>query len=372
MREGPEAPMAHGEFSHNLQNSACRQATLASMSDAAPGPDPIYKRLYAFPAMVEDLLHSLVQEEWIGGVDFQTLQKLPSDYVGDDFRQRYGDAAWRVRLREEEKWLHILVLLEFQSRNDPEMALRILEYTTLLYRELRRNKTLELGGLLPPTLPVVVYNGEPPWVAATNIRELIAPTGPALAALQPSQRFLVLDERHTAADSPHLGELTRAVVRLEQSRSEADFKLVVDALLKRLATSNEGGLKRAFADWIRVLSSGLQPTGEEPMANLSLEDLAMTLEERVKQWPQQWLRKGREQGLREGLEQGLEQGLARGFRHERALLHRQASSKFDAETVGRLAAALEEMSDPERLAEVGEAIVRCETGSELLRRLDAV
>ena len=334
------------------------------MSDAAPGPDPIYKRLYAFPAMVEDLLRSLVQEEWIERVDFQTLQKLPSDYVGDDFRQRYGDAAWRVRLREEGEWLHILVLLEFQSRSDPEMALRILEYTTLLYWELRRNKTLELGGLLPPALPVVLYNGESPWAVATNIRELIAPTGPALAALQPSQRFLVLDERHVAADSPHLGDLTRAVVRLEQSRSEADFKLVVDALLKRLATSNEEGLKRSFADWIRVLSSGLQPTGEEPMADLSLEDLAMTLEERVKQWPQQWLRKGREEGL--------EEGLARGFSHERALLHRQASSKFDAKTAGRLAAALEGVSDPERLAEVGEAIVRCETGSELLRRLDAL
>ena len=48
------------------------------MSDAAPGPDPIYKRLYAFPAMVEDLLRSLVQEEWIERVDFQTLQSCPA------------------------------------------------------------------------------------------------------------------------------------------------------------------------------------------------------------------------------------------------------------------------------------------------------
>ena len=160
-----------------------------------------------------------------------------------------------------------------------EELLRILKYNTLPYRELRRNKTLEPGGLLPSALPVVVYNGESPWAAATNIRELIAPTGPALAALQPSQRFLVLDERHMAADSPHLSDLKRAVVRLEQSRSEADFKLVVDALP-----------------------------------------------------------------------------------------HRQASSKFDAKTAGRLAAALEGVSDPERLAEVGEAIVRCETGPELLRR----
>ena len=330
------------------------------MSDAAPGPDPIYKRLYAFPAMVEDLLRSLVQEDWIARVDFQTLQKLPSGYVGDDFRQRHGDAAWRVRLREQGAWLHVLVLLEFQSRSDPEMALRILEYTTLLYRELRRSKTLALGGLLPPTLPVVLYNGESPWAAATNIRELIAPTGPALAALQPSQRFLVLDERHVAADDPRLSDLTRAVVRLEQSRSEADFKLVADALLKRLAKSSEAELKRAFADWIRVLSSGLLPAGEAPMADLSLEDLAMTLEERVKQWPQQWLREGREEGLKEGL------------RHERTLLHRQASSRFDAETAGRVAEALEGVSDPERLAEAGEAIVRCKTGAELLRRLDAV
>ena len=334
------------------------------MSDAAPGPDPIYKRLYAFPAMVEDLLRSIVQEDWIARVDFQTLQKLPSGYVGDDFRQRHGDAAWRVRLREEGSWLHVLVLLEFQSRSDPEMALRILEYTTLLYRELRRSKTLALGGLLPPTLPVVLYNGESPWAGATNVRELIAPTRPALAALQPSQRFLVLDERHVAADDPRLSDLTKAVVRLEQSRSEADFKLVADALLQRLAKSDEAELKRAFADWIRVLSSSLQPTGEVPMADLSLEGLAMTLEERVKQWPQQWLREGREEGLKQGLKEGL--------RHERALLHRQASSRFDAETASRVAAALEGVSDPERLAEAGEAIVRCKTGAELLRHLDAV
>lgn len=139
---------------------------------------------------------------------------------------------------------------------------------------------------------------------------------------------------------------------------------MADALLQRLAKSDEAELKRAFADWIRVLSSSLQPTGEVPMADLSLEGLAMTLEERVKQWPQQWLREGREEGLKQGLKEGL--------RHERALLHRQASSRFDAETASRVAAALEGVSDPERLAEAGEAIVRCKTGAELLRHLDAV
>ena len=47
----------------------------------------------------------------------------------------------------------MLVLLEFQptdSTDDPDMALRMLEYTTLLYQELARNRALESDGRRPP------------------------------------------------------------------------------------------------------------------------------------------------------------------------------------------------------------------------------
>ena len=83
----------------------------------------------------------------------------------------------------------------------------------------------------------------------------------------------------------------------------------------------------------------------------------MTLVERVAEWPKQW--------LREGLEQGREQGLA----HERALLRRQAASRFGEDTAARLSEALAQINDPERLAEVGEWLVRCDTGAELLARV---
>ena len=79
----------------------------------------------------------------------------------------------------------------------------------------------------------------------------------------------------------------------------------------------------------------------------------MTLVERVAEWPKQWLR------------EGLEQGLA----HERALLRRQAASRFGEDTAGRLSEALAQVADPERLAEVGEWLVRCDTGAELLARV---
>ena len=55
--------------------------------------------------------------------------------------------------------------------------------------------------------------------------------------------------------------------------------------------------------------------------------------------------------------------------HERQLLRRLAAARFDSATADRLAVAIGTEADPQRLMEVGEAIVRCATGLELLREV---
>ena len=98
----------------------------------------------------------------------------------------------------------------------------------------------------------------------------------------------------------------------------------------------------------------------------------MTVVERVSEWPKQWVREGREQEMREGLRQGIEQGIEQGRAEERALLRRMTASRFGAEAAERLTAVLAEVADPERLCEVGEWLVRCDTAEEFLARVDSV
>ena len=150
--------------------------------------DLIYRRLFAFPDMVRDLLRAVGDDDWIADIDLDTLEKLPAEHVGDSGKARHGDAAWRVRFRNG--WLYLLIVLEFQSTNDTRMALRNLEYTALLYRELDRRKELGPPGRWPPVLPVVLYNGDTPWTAALEMRELIADVPAALSSYQPSQLSL--------------------------------------------------------------------------------------------------------------------------------------------------------------------------------------
>ena len=149
-----------------------------------PGSDPVYKRLYAFPEMVADLLRSLFPDDALGA-DYDSLRRLPTEYVADDYRQRRGDAVWRLNAESAQGgWLHVLVLLEFQSTDDPSMALRVLEYTAMLYRELLREGSFGARGEL--LLPVMLYNGDLPWRSAAQVRELVARTGSALSPYQPS------------------------------------------------------------------------------------------------------------------------------------------------------------------------------------------
>ena len=93
------------------------------------------------------------------------------------------------------------------------------------------------------------------------------------------------------------------------------------------------------------------------------------LEENVREWTRELLEQGRAQGIEQGIEQGRAQGIEQGRHEERALLCRLAARKFDAGAAEGLAAALAGVTDPDRLARVGDWIIECATASELIARV---
>ena len=189
--------------------------------------------------------------------------------------------------------------------------------------------------------------------------------GPKLARCQPAQRYHVVDERRLAENDLPDGNLMTSVVRLEQSRSAADLARVVESLSATLSDPRETELRRVFVDWVRRLAARLAPPGGASPPMRTLEELKMTLEERVAEWPKLWLQEGIEQGIEQGVKQGIEQGLT----HERALLRRQAALRFGEEAAERAAPALARIANPEGLATAGDWIVRANSGDELVARL---
>ena len=302
--------------------------------------DAACKLLFSFPAMVRDLLAGFFPHEWVEELDLSTLERWPDSTVSDDLRQRHQDRVWRVRSRD--RWLYVLVMLEFQSTVDRTMAVRILAYTALLYQDLLRTST----DPLPPVLPVVLHHGRERWTAPEDVAGLAAPPGAFLAPYQPVQRYFLLDVGGYTGSLPEGHNLVAGLIRLEHSRSPADVGAVLAALARWLSGPEHEGLRRAFGEWIRQVHAPARRSGIEWPALEDLSEDRPMLYETVKEWTVQWRAEGQAEVVR-----------------------RQAARKFGAMTADRLAAELERVHDPEQVVEVGEWLIECESGEDLLDRV---
>ena len=322
--------------------------------------DETYKLIFSQRAAVEELVRHFVGEDLADELDFDTLEALPTDRVSGALVRRHVDLLWKISFRGD--WIYLLVLLEFQSESDHFMALRILTYICLTHEELIRRGELKAGDMLPPILPVTIYNGRARWRAATDISKLTAPVPPPLPRYLPRARYLMLDLQRIGERDPPSTDLVTSLGRMEREPSPENLLRVMRGLRGRFSGPGFDELRRALSTWVAGVAEAWQ-IHEEELARIRTATEEETMFERVKEM--------REQVHRDGIEKGLEQGRAEGRAEEgRALVGRLATRKFGARSARRLSRVLDDTSDPERFAEVADAIIDCDSDEELFARIE--
>ena len=284
--------------------------------------DASYKLLFSAPELVRDLVLGFIPDDWLHGLDYSTLEKLPGSYVTDDFRHRADDVVWRVKV--DESWVYLYILIEFQSNVDPFMAVRMMVYVGLLYQDLIRRGDILPDKHLPPVLPIVLYNGDGQWRAATDVAELVPKVPGLVSEYLPQLKYLLIDENnYSEAELAELKNLVAAVIRFEHPSNDQALIQLIDQLNDWLSGQPE--LKRIFAIWIRsVLLRQSKNTLVLPKIN-DLKELKMTLAERFEEWAKAYEQKGLEKGIEKGMEQGMEKGMEKG---EALVLQRQLVRRF--------------------------------------------
>ena len=343
--------------------------------------DAAHKYVYMLAAVTADLLR-LVAPGWAHELDMATLEDVSAEYLDDHGRRRFGDMAWRVRFRDGEladgRRPYLLALVEFQSTVDRGMVRRVREYAGLLLDRLARNDAMAREGGLPRVLPVVVYNGAERWTAIGEESHL-APLPSAraerdLALLQP-QLYRLVDESAGSEQDWPADNLVSATVRLQRSASPGELQPRLLAEARRFP----GPARRAFREALHVWAAALwadKMGGEAAFPSFDeLErqeqeerNMATMLQARWDRYDADVHAKGVELGLAQGRELGHAQGLADG----RARLRRQAALKFGAGAAERLADRLAGLASRADLDRVGDWIIECESGEELLSRLRSI
>ena len=175
---------------------------------------------------------------------------------------------------------------------------------------------------------------------------------------QPAQGHFVLDVGRYTGPLPDGRNWMAALVRLART---PDPEVVAAALCDMSAwwpESNYDSLLDAILSWLGQVHFPMHGIKLEipKLANVR-ETVAMLHQVGI-----DWSAKLRAEGRTEGRTEGRAEG-------QIAVMRRQADRKFGPEIAERLAERLAEISDPERLGEVGEWILKCNRGDELLARV---
>jgi predicted transposase/invertase (TIGR01784 family) len=266
--------------------------------------DPIYRRIFNRPQIMKEILSKFASGPWVKHLDFSTLAPVPADFISRYLKKYEGDLIWHVRYgRGPGEWFYIFVLMELQSSVQRFMALRMLGYVVQLcevlldhgrYLPQRRPKRL-----LPPVLPVVLYNGEEPWTAPLSLAELFQKVE---GFTPPDFQYIVLDvNNYKPEELKPVETVTSGVFLLEQSKDIEELQHVLDDLEKIVKDPN---LSYDIASLVSDLAIKLNLGSEELPRFETLEEVKMSLIQRAGKWTQEWKEEGRKEGHKEGHKEG--------------------------------------------------------------------
>ena len=328
--------------------------------------DPAFKLMYQDRGLLEDTVR-LVAPGLADAYDFKSAVALDKEHLAATNRTRLQDKAYLVEPRDPRR-PRLLVVLEFQSRNDPNMALRMEEYSHLAVTSVREMRTGRSPrrrrgtDSLPEVLSVVVYNGKRPWRASTQ--GIVRRTGddppapaPAYATVDLPRLALGPDEHGHRLQQ---GSRLETLAGLEAASPERLPTLLADAF-RRHPGAESAVLRRGLHLRVASMLRGQGMDSELP----PLEECERLLAERRGETMTTMMDAQFERWRDENVALGMAQGRV-------ALLEQLAEQRFGAGVAGRVAALLSDVSDTSRLDEAGKWLVACDSGETLLERLPAI
>ena len=338
--------------------------------------DAAFKKLFSDPRMMRLLIRRHVPE-WADGIDYATLQPLPTELIDEQLRRRYPDMTWRVRTSDGST--DLVLLLEFQGRPERHMALRTTIYSCLAAQSLiQHDKELRQGDRELAVVALVLHHGDRRWNAATRLSDLFRDSAPDV--------YRVVARMPPDAQPTSPQDLPQVVMGFSGVTTAVQMRPSLTVLRELVEACGDGDFDRFMAWWVKAM---LRSKG---FSNQQLEE-AMTMgtvvtefqrsldeirQEGIEQGREQGIEQGREQGIEQGREQGIEQGREQGIEQGReqgieqgqvAVLVQQIARKFGEGTAEEVRRLIVGRPGRDRIAWVAAAILDCDTPEEFLVRV---
>ena len=346
--------------------------------------DAIMKLAFSWGEQIEGFV-SLRFPELAARLDFARMVPLQSEFAMENLGLVRSDLVRLIPGRDGGPGC--LLVIEFQSRPDRDMPVRLMLYASQAILQLRRTNR---RAPVPHPLPVVIATGErrwpdgpksldgmlepPPWTRPPGVSlsfdltdladpelDLSAPDNPAAVCL----RAVRLRHAGIFANLDGIAAAFQDIGRIFRGPKYASLRAVMRAaVLAGTDLEANPGIIPLIQEEGNM--SRLAESLNEAMARKMQEGLSQGRSE----GRSEGLSQGRSQGRSEGLSQGRSEGRSEGQREGRIQTFSEiAEHRFGPDVAGALRAHLARIGDPDAVRRSGLALLDCASGAEVLARL---
>lgn len=276
------------------------------------GQDEIYKQLFSHPSFVRQLIEGFAPPELAQQLDFATLKNHSGEYITPRLGRKLQDLVWSARLlpqdaNEPGERVYLYILLEFQSRTDHSMPLRMLQYVAALYEQIVRVQRLKLSkDRLPLVFPLVLYSGDSAWRAQSSLQGLLPRVPEFLRRYQPQLDYFLVDEKRLSG----LESADTVLASMFATGSASQPEEIMQALARLVkvfqAHPEHAQLERIIGLWLR--SELKQRKIAINLDDINLLEIETMAKKTLDDWSQEWFADGVERGMEKGMVQGMEKG----------------------------------------------------------------
>ncbi|WP_171011461.1 Rpn family recombination-promoting nuclease/putative transposase, partial [Haloimpatiens lingqiaonensis] len=269
-----------------------------------------YKYIFSHKETFLELLRSFTKNEWVNLIKEDDLVLVDKSYILSDFEEEESDILYKVNINGQEVLFY--VLLEFQSKVDFQMPIRLLFYMTEIWRDIlknvHKNERRRKSFKLPAIIPIVIYNGKNNWTAVRSFKEVLS--GYELFGENIIDfSYILLDiNKYSKEELCEISNLVSSVFFIDQNMDEKE-------LVKRLRTIIYV-LKKITPEQYDIFRNWLKGI-IKPRLPRELQDELENIMETSNQWEvesmvysiQKVIDGVEKKGIKKGIEQGIERGM---------------------------------------------------------------
>ncbi|WP_196007999.1 Rpn family recombination-promoting nuclease/putative transposase [Clostridium tyrobutyricum] len=267
-----------------------------------------YKYIFSHKETFLELLRSFVKKDWVNLIKSEDLMLMDKSYILEDFSEEESDIVYKVNICGQDVIFYIL--LEFQSRVDYRMPMRLLFYIVELWRERLKNtakKDIRSKNFkLPAVVPMVLYNGKNKWTASRNFKDILG-SNELFGENIIDFRYILFDVyRYDESQLEKMANMVSTVFLLDKEISKADLmkRLRLTAYVLKKITPEQFDILKMWLKSImkprldtesKIKVEEILEKSSQGEVDIMVSNLGKSIDNMIREGKEEGMEKGREE-----------------------------------------------------------------------------